>query len=163
MTKSSTKNETPIRVILDSREQQPLLFKDYPVISSPDKLDAGDYTIAGHDMPGDDLSVIIERKKDCRELATNLITDEGWRRFVAEADILAKYKVRQIVVCSNNNFDHLVSRGYIRSNTSFIYSRMAALKIFFGIDVIFFPSREEAENYIYRLFRRIVRETSEEN
>lgn len=155
---SCTKNESPIRIIRDSREQQPLTFSEYNVVISPDKLDAGDYTMAAFDMAGDDYSVIIERKKDCRELATNLVTDEGWRRFLAEAEILAKYKIRQIIVCGPNNFDFLISRKYLNTNISFIYSKIAYLKVCYGVDVLFLNTREEAENYIYRLFRRIMRE-----
>lgn len=163
MTTNLKQTNPTIRIIRDSREQQPLTFVNYEdVVISPDKLDAGDYSLAAFDMPGDDYSVIIERKKDCRELASNLTTDEGWRRFQAEAEILSKYKIKQIIVCGPNNFEFLISRGYLQSNLSFIYSRLAAMKVCYGVDVLFLNNRDEAENYIYRLFRRIIRESNDQ-
>lgn len=159
--KSDTQRSDPkIKIIRDTREQQPLTFADYDVEISIDTMEAGDYTLAAHDMAGDDLSVIIERKKDCRELASNIVTDDGWRRFQAEMEILSRYKIRQIVVCGPNNFEYLISRGYLRTNISFVYSRLAAIRVLYGVDVLFVPNRDEAENYIYRLFRRIISETS---
>lgn len=149
-----------MRIIRDSKEQQPWEFRDYifndrSVVVGKDSLKAGDYTIAGYDMPGDDYSVIIERKKDCRELCGNLC--KGWDRFVSEAELLVKYNYRMIVVCGPENFDYLYTRGFTQLSPNFIQSRLAYLHMKYGIVTSYFSNREMAENYVFRLFSQIIR------
>ena len=140
-----------LKIIVDTREQQPLTFAQFEhVETGRDTLGAGDYTIVGQDMPGDDFSVIVERKKDAKELAHNL--GKGWDRFLREAEILATYKVRQIVVCGPDNFHYLYDRGMTKMHPSFCYKRLTTLLVDYNISTIFLPTRELAENYIFRLF-----------
>ena len=152
-----------MRIIRDSKEQQPWAFKDYvydqnPVIVGRDSLEAGDYTIAAHDMPNDDNSNIIERKKDCRELCTNL--GQKWEQFENEARLLQKYTHKFIVVCGPDNFEYLYDRGYTKLHPNFIYSRLAYLAVTYNLPTMFFANRENAENFVFRTFVKILQSTT---
>lgn len=146
--------KTPIPILQDTREQDPLLFQDYPVKIFTDTLSAGDYSLVGHDQPNDDYSIIIERKKNCSELVTNL--GSKWETFIVEAERLQQYKHRQIVVCGPNNFEYLINKNYTTLSLNFIYKRLSILTIDYGIPVIFCPDRSHAENYIFRLFKHVL-------
>lgn len=151
-----------MKIIRDTREQDPWKFEAYEEVKfCVDKLDYGDYTLVGHDQSGDDNSIIIERKKDCQELCGNLGT--GWERLVEEAKGLSKYKYKQIVVCGPENFNYLIQKGFTKLNLNFIYSQIALLYIKYDISTVFFPNKEQAENYAYRLFRKVIQKTNGEN
>ncbi len=111
-------------------------------------------------MPGDDDSIIIERKKDSMELIANLGAE--WDRFIREAEKLVKYKHRQIVVCGPDNFETLIAQGFTQLPINFIYARMAFLFIKYQIPVIFMPDTAAAENYIFRLFHKVIQKTINE-
>lgn len=145
------------RIIVDTREQLPLSFSKFEdhFIVERDKLDCGDYTINGHDLPNDDFSVCIERKKDCMELCQNLGT--GWDRFVNEAKLLSKFKTKAIVVCSTNDFGLLYKRKWTKMHPNYINSRIQELFVRFGIPVFFLGSRENAEKYIIDIFKKCVK------
>ena len=151
-----------IKIISDTAEKKPWEFKNYDIIEvSKDSLYAGDYTMAGHDISHHDNSVIIERKKNCLELVTNIGSE--WARFEREAEELQKFKFKQIVVCGPNNFDYLVKKGITKLNINFIYRQISLLYVKYGISTIFFNTHEEAENYVFRLFYQIHNMTYYEN
>lgn len=151
-----------LNILIDTREQDPLLFVGCEDVQiSRELVPAGDYTLVGHDMPGDDHSVAFERKKNCQELCGNLGT--GWDRFVREAEKLQQYTYKQIVVCGHDNFLELYNRKFTQLHPNFIYKRLAELHINYGITTIFLPNREIAQNYIFRHFKDIARRTSDEN
>lgn len=156
-------NEKPkVKLLYDTREQQPLVFCNYDYfIPTRETLVCGDYTIVGHDMPKDDNSIIIERKKDCMELCGNIGTN--WETFQKECEKLARYKYKQIIVCSSNNFEFLTSRSLTKLNLGFIYKQLSYIFIEYGISTIFFENRNDAENYIARLFWNIYKKTLNEN
>lgn len=150
-----------INIIVDTRETQPLLFSTYDDIEiCRDKLDAGDYSMSGYDLPGDDNSIIIERKADCQELVTNL--GSKWKQFEAEARLLSMYKHKAIIVCGPDNFEYLYTRGFTKLHPNFIYKQLSYLFINFGIPTIFMSDRENAENYIYRLLIEVRRKNDRE-
>lgn len=154
-----------IKILYDTREQNPLTWKNelkpYEVTLARETFECGDYTIVGHDMPGDDNSVIIERKKNSLELVGNLGTN--WDRFCNELELMSKYKYKQIVVCGPDNFSFLYSRGYTKLSPSFVYKQLVHIFIYFNISTIFLNSREEAENYLYRMFVHLSNKTEAEN
>jgi ERCC4-type nuclease len=147
-------------VIKDTKEKDGFNFKDYTDVKiSNDSLKYGDYTLAICDHPDFDESVIIERKKNCRELINNLGSE--FERFCREMDGLQKYKHKQIIVCGPNNFSYLVDRGLTKLSLNFIYKQLAYLQVNYNVDILFFPNIEEAENYVYRLFKEIERKLDE--
>ena len=147
------KNEKILKIIRDTREQDPLDFGGYPVEIGVDTFSAGDYSLAGHDMPNDDFSIIIERKKNCSELINNL--GAKWEQFEREMLALSKFKFARIVVCGPNNFEYLVTKGLTKLSLNFIYKRIAQIEIDYGVPMIFAGDRANTENYIYRLFREL--------
>lgn len=148
-----------IKIICDTREQEPLKFHEYDVSICRDKLDAGDYTIRCHDRPKDDNSIIIERKKNCQELVNNLVA--AWDTFKAELEILAQYRFKAIIVCGPNNFPYIYNRGFTKISPSFAYSRLAEVYMEYGVTTIFADNRDEAENMMYRMFVRAMRMTND--
>ena len=154
-----------LKIIVDTREQNPLTWenelKPYDVVLTRDKLDFGDYSLVGHDQPSDDDSIVIERKKNCQELVGNLGTN--WDRFKDEMAGLKAYKHKSIIVCGPNNFAHLYNQGFTKLHPNFIYKRLADLFIYYNISTVFLNTREDAENYIYRLFNEIANKTRNEN
>lgn len=150
----NVKNPTILRIIRDTREQQPLLWEGYDGVQvGRDTLSAGDYSLAGNDLPGDDFSIIVERKQDCQELCKNL--GSKWDNFIAEAEKLQKYYFRQIVVCGPDNFEHLYMQGLTKLHPGFIYRQLSILAVDYGIPTVFLANRSAAENYIFRLFNRV--------
>lgn len=167
---SKTTFLTKIRVICDTREQKPLFVDPNDLETGRcfiageawsekvelhrDKLEAGDYSLFSHDLPGDDHSVIFEKKKDSLELATNLVAD--WDRFVSEMELLVPYKHKQIIVCKPENFGWLYDNSYIKFSPNLAHKRLAQLQYEFGVSTVFLSSRHAVENYMYYYMRDIM-------
>lgn len=153
----------PLKIIVDTREQQPLEFladkRDNEIILGRDKLDCGDYSLYGHDRPKDDHSIIIERKKDCSELAINL--GSKWEQFENELRLLTHYRHRAILVCAPNNFEWLYDKKYTMMKPEFIMKRMSEVHINYGVPIIFLNNREMVETYMIRLFKRVLENVQE--
>ena len=144
-----------MKIIIDTREQVPLTFAKFEDVKTcRDKLEAGDYSISAYDMPGDDASVIIERKKDTSELVVNMVAN--WERFTKELEILSKYKYKQILVCAPDNIEYLYDRRLTLVHPNYFYSKLAKVYLDYGVSTMFFENRNGVEQYIYRLFNRIV-------
>lgn len=158
MNKSSKK----IQIIVDTREQTPFLWKDYADVGvQSDTLGAGDYTLCSHDMPLDDNSIIIERKKNCQELINNL--GAAWDRFEIEMVKMSQYKNKLIIVCGNDNFEELYNKGYTKVHPNFAYKQLATISVRYGVNTCFLGSYINAENYVYRLFKEVINKTCLEN
>lgn len=151
-----------LNLIVDTREDKPLTFKDYltEVKLHSDGLKAGDYTMFGADRPGDDYSIIFERKESCRELLRNLVAN--WDVFCKELELLSYYNTAQIVVCEADSFQYLYDRKMTQCSPSILYSRLAYAKLHYGVSCIFLRSREAAENYMFRMFSHVARALRED-
>jgi ERCC4-type nuclease len=151
-----------IKIIADNNEKDPLRFSTFEnVVVGKDSLETADYTVAGHDLPGDDHSIIIERKKNCLELIGNLVS--GWEVFERELQRMMKYRHRAIVVCGPNNFPYIYSSGMTKVSPNFAYCRLTDIIMDMNIPVIFAGSREDAEAIIYRMFVKVVKNVEQEN
>jgi ERCC4-type nuclease len=147
-----------IPIIIDTHEQIPFLWNGYDGVSIyHDTLKAGDYTLVGHDMPKDDDSIIIERKKSCQELCSNLVT--YWDRFERELEMLSQYKHKFIVVADNNNFESIYNKGYTKVHPNFIYKKLSLIYLSYGVNTLFLGSHKESEQFLYRLFKEIINGT----
>jgi ERCC4-type nuclease len=150
---ATPKEKNPFRVIVDTREQKPLDFLQYNEITvGTDTLSAGDYTVAGLDLPGDDYSVIFERKKDCQELASNLVM--YWDRFTEELSVLSTYKFPCIIVCKPYSFEYLYEKGFTKVHPNTFVARLEIIQNDFRIPVMFMESRESVERFMYRTFTK---------
>jgi len=150
---STSKEKIPFRVIVDTREQQPLDFVSYEEVNYGfDTLTAGDYTVAGLDLPGDDFSVIFERKKDCQELASNLVAK--WDTFEKELLAMSKYQYPCIIVGKPYSFPYLYEQGFTKVHPNLFVSKLEIIQNDFRIPVLFMDSRESVERYMYRTFSK---------
>ena len=174
MTQHEENKQRKVHIIVDTREQHPLFVNDEdfgtvrPVFSSlslrdewldkvvlhRDKLDCGDYTMYAHDLPGDDHSIVLERKKDCMELITNLVTK--WDQFASEMELLRQYKHKQIIVCKPENFWWLYQQGFTAVHPNFLYKKLAVLYYDFGVPVTFLGSRMAVEAYMYSFMKDVM-------
>lgn len=148
-----------ISIIYDTREQKPLTFERFLENNNleliKDTLSCGDYTLGGFDIPCQiDDSIIIERKKDCQELIGNLGTN--WERFKNELEQMSKFKHKFILVCGDQNFQWLYDKKYTKLSPAFIFRQLAQIQINYGISIIFLGNRESVEEYIFRIFKRII-------
>lgn len=156
------KKNTLVKIIADTREKKPLTFSQYPEVKIyKEKLDAGDYSLVAHDLPGDDYSVIVERKRNCLELCGNL--GQNWNCFLREMELVKNYKIKVLLVCEKNIFHHLYKDGKTRMHPSLIRKRLLYLQIKYGVQFMFFPDEESAEEYVVRLFKEILEITEDEH
>ena len=84
------------KIIIDTREQQPLFtegVEDKHVIFTRGTLETGDYALA--DYP--DL-VVVERKRDGKELYGNLSRQDRRERLYREIDRMQAFKVKYIII-----------------------------------------------------------------
>lgn len=149
-----------MEVIVDTREQQPFEFETYSRINCHrDKLEVGDYSVAAFDQPGDDYSIIVERKENCSEFLRNL--GANWKRFEKELAIMSQYRTKIITVCEPKKFEQLYSKGYSQLHPNFAEAQLLKILINYGIPTYFFRSRDDCENFIYRLFLKNEQEAND--
>jgi ERCC4-type nuclease len=152
---------TKLHILIDTREQNPLTWSTYQGISTAlETLPCGDYTITGHDLPSDDNSIIVERKKDCKEFARNIGAD--WDRFKNELELMREYKNKMIIICTPNNFDELYQIGFTKLHPNFVAKQLAVIQTHYQIPVLFMNNRSDVENLMFRMFYEILKKTEEE-
>lgn len=151
--------------MVDNREQEPLFlnniwYKDKVELLF-DTIDYGDYTLVCHDMPKDDHSVIVERKKSCMELCTNLGTK--WDQFRVVLEGMKQYAHRCILVSDVYCFDDLYNKGYTKMHPNFIIKQLISIQLDYEVPIYFLKNKMQMENYMYKLFSEIKYKTEQEN
>lgn len=137
---------TPITVICDSREQRPWQFGPSVTVERH-KLDAGDYSLAGHTD-----RVAIERKS-IDDLAQTI--SWGRERFETELQLLKQYEFRAIVV--EANVQQVIDHHYeSRTHPAAVLGSTIAFWHDCGCPTIWAGSPKNAAMIVERLFRRIV-------
>lgn len=130
-------------IIIDTREQYPWDFKS-PLIMKTEKLDSGDYSIAGHED-----KFVIERKATTSELFKN-VTE---KRFTEEIERLSDYK-KAFIICEFP-FDYIIDypigstipKRYwkgLRVKPQFVIKFLSNIQIKYGINIIYAGSRDNA-------------------
>ena len=160
------KNAISVCVVVDTREKDPWSF-DGEMPSGlhikkvfVDKLDAGDYSIVGYDLDGDDYGVIIERKNSLVEFIGNI--GKGWERFQAELEKLSKYKIAAIIIEDDlkDSFARYKSRSgygkYFNVSPNFIIKRVSEIKSRYGISTYFMSNKYFAQRLACSLFKDAV-------
>jgi ERCC4-type nuclease len=152
-----------VNLIIDTREQTPWEFDALPsdfVINTvqTDKLDAGDYTIVGYDLPGPD-GIIIERKRGLNEINTNF--GAQWDRFMRECERLSEYGSAHIIVEDDLSaaFDRYTEK-YTGVNypPAFFLKRTAQIQLRYGVQVHYASNRRYAQYLASYLFQNHVYE-----
>lgn len=145
-----------LTIIIDTREQLPYLFKDYPCNVIKKGLKSGDYSLQGYEN-----EITIERKSK-EDLFQSL--GRGRERFEKEFQRLSKYKYSALVVESSLN-GLLEQPGYSRMNPSSVINSVISWGLKYGVQIYFSDNRKLTECLIYKIFYHYVnnqvRETKE--
>jgi len=147
-----------LRIIQDTREQSPFewaseQYQNFEI--GIDTLEYGDYSLAGYDLPTDEHSIVIERKKDCRELCRNLVAD--WDRFKRELEGLAKYQYPFIIVCENYSYPWLYEQGLTKVHPNLILKRLSTIHLDYRVPILFFDNKRSAERFVFQSFVEVMR------
>ena len=141
------------RIIVDTREQQPLWTAGANVVVR--KLDTGDYSLEGFE----DV-VCIERKKSVAEVATNIVEARFWR----EIDRMAEFKHKHLVC--NFTIDDILRypKGsgipkwrwkYLKVKPKFILSSLSKIQMKYDIEVHYCRGTAEMRRVIKDIFSEI--------
>jgi ERCC4-type nuclease len=140
-----------MKIICDTREQLPLIFKDIPLIRK--KLDAGDYSIEGYED-----RIAIERKSPIDLFGT---LGKGHERFMKEIERAQQYEYFAIVVeasITDIALGEFEGRHQTRMNPQVVLQICFTLKMKYDVDVIFCRSRHEASTTITHLFKAFIKQ-----
>ncbi len=143
-----TTDDSPMSVLIDTREQKPLPLNAEKTVS---KLDFGDYTSTSHYT-----GIFIERKSlpdFCGTLSA------GYERFQRELQ-RAKDMDAYIVVCVEENLNHLALIGktpntaHIKGSPDFFAVRMRALcQDFDNVQFLFLDGRVQMTEIVEKILR----------
>ncbi len=135
-------------IVIDTREQTPYTFSMFDggsVEIVRKKLDAGDYSLVGHEH-----EIAIERKTHADAYGC---LGKGRKRFHREIDRLVDYKYAAIIIeCSLQTFLDPPPNSML--NPSAAINTLISWDIRFGVRVIFASSRGLAETYVFRMLQK---------
>ncbi len=141
-----------MRIIRDTREQNPYTFKKYPVEVMPGTLTAGDYSV-----PGFEDEVAIERK-ELSDLMGCLTHDRD--RFTRELERLRGYHSAALLVEAPFA---MIKAGRYRSKMKPDAAGQSILSIIqlHRMAVFFAADREAGERFVYDFLRHFIRHAAE--
>jgi len=130
-------------VIIDTREQLPLRFKNVPI--KYQKLEAGDYSLVGFENKG----IAIERKSI--DFLPSITRDR--ERFERELKLLTRFEAKAIVV--EASYDGLVHPPIPQVHVSerSIVGTVASIMVTYGVPVLFVGGRKNAAEIVYALLK----------
>ena len=145
-----------MKVIIDSREQQPFEFTSSKIDETIcTKLDTGDYSVEGFE---DKLA--IERKASVSEFYQNVTQDRFWR----EMERLQKYKYKFIIfefsVSEVEMFPHgsdlpKAVRNRLKISSAYLMKCIARLQVQYGINVIFGENRDNSVYLVTNIMKEV--------
>ena len=151
MTNNNTYNN--FTIIVDTREQQPWIFKDYA--KAHKKLDTGDYSIEGLEN-----TLTIERKKSSSEFATNVVES----RFKDVVMRLSQFKYSFILLefDMQDLLDYPVGSTVpkrmwdkVKITPAFLIKHILELQLNHNIKIMFCGNAENAEKLAEFIFKKI--------
>jgi ERCC4-type nuclease len=138
-------------IIQDTREKYPLNFSFYNVKVERSTLKTGDYSVKNFQS-----SISIERKRNTGELSINF--GSKWSQFSAELLRLCIFQHKIILLeFDESDLDVFPKKSsipenkwsQIRMSAGFLKKRLYSIKDTYDIDIIFCPSKEQAEQQAY--------------
>jgi ERCC4-type nuclease len=141
-------------IVIDSREQQPLVFTRLP--SRTATLKTADYSLDGcvH-------TVAIERKSSTDELITCFTTER--ERFEAELLRMMAYPFRRLAIIGDQN-DIESHRYRSRAAPRSVLHTLSAFEVRYQLPICFFPNDEamakQVESWIFWIARDVVRDAN---
>ena len=142
-------HKTPLRIVVDSREQSPFIFNGYPVEASVGALEAGDYSVAGFER-----RVAVERK-ELQDLVGCLGADR--QRFERELARLRGYDCAAVIVEEPMS---ALRQGRYRGhlNPDSAWQSVLAFSMRYRMPFIFCADRADAEAVTFDLLRHYARD-----
>jgi hypothetical protein len=146
-------NKDPFTIIIDTREQLPWEFGYHS--TSHQKLDTGDYSIAGFE---DVLA--IERKRSVSEIANNLSES----RFLDVLDrmskirysfILLEFELNDVLEYPNNSDIPKKLWSKLRVSGNYILKRLVEIQMQYGIHIMLCGSIENARRTAVSIMKRV--------
>lgn len=146
-------NHDEFTIIVDTREQQPWIFKNYA--QAHQKLDTGDYSIQGLET-----LLAIERKKSINEIANNIVEP----RFKDVIGRLSQLKYSFILLEFNidNVLNYPIGSNLpkrmwdkIKISPAFIMKHILDWELKYNIKVIFCGNATNAEQVAEFILRKI--------
>ena len=143
-----------IKIIIDSREKDPLIFKVGGFIDEikVEKLDVGDYACESN---GKRSKFYIERKGSIGDLCGTL--SAGYKRFKEEVNRAKEAGINLILAIEGTRED--VLRGTIYSNRDGleVIKQLNTLYVRYGVEFWYCTSREDMALRISDLFHSVYR------
>ena len=137
-------HESPLAIVIDSREQQPYEYPGAIVKGLP----TGDYSIQGYEK-----RVAIERKSLADAYAS---LGGGRARFERELERLSKLDYAAIVIESTLE-DFLIAPAFSRMNPKAAVNSIIAWSVKYKVCVFFAGRRVLAKALVYRLLEKFLR------
>lgn len=135
--------EEQARIIIDTREQEPYTFESESVRR---KLDAGDYSIEGHET-----TVAVERKS-LADFVNTVIHSR--KRFHKELEKLTGYK-RACIVVEASMRDVLEGTYGTGAHPSAVIGAVISLCVDWNVPVYFCGDRQCAREFVERYLERM--------
>ncbi len=130
-------------VIIDTREQSPYIFPEWP--SMKKGLKTGDYTIMGHES-----SFVIERKSQ-----TDLLGCIFEDRFKAELKRLSEFKMATLII--EGNLTTLANDRFYKGNIKSVVGMLQSIQLLYGVHVLYLDNRDFAQRYAAGLIEKYYR------
>lgn len=142
-----------IKIIVDTREQQPWDFPRHEVASR--KLDTGDYS-----MEGFEHLLCIERKKSVSEIANN-ITEKRFKDVINRMTtykypfILLEFDLEDVLQYPIGSNVPKKMWDKLKISPAFILKHLTELQVYFNIKLLFCGSASNAEKMAIAIMRRV--------
>jgi hypothetical protein len=142
-------------IIQDTREKYPWNFSFYDTEVQIKGLKTGDYSLCGLEE-----NTCIERKRNLAEVSINL--GSKWKQFSAELLRMCIFPHKIIILeFGEEKLDSFpVGSGIpenkwpqIRMSPGFLKKRLYSIKDTYDIDIIFCPTKEQAEEQAYKFLK----------
>ena len=147
-----------MKILVDTREQQPWDFGIYGCETAAATQKTGDYTVEGYE----DL-IVIERKRSTGELAMNL--GKKSKQFEAEMERMLGFRYRYLICEFPSERFIEFPKGStiprkmwpkIPMNGKFMFSRLMKWCEHYGVEAIFCNNKGEAEKEAWRVIQEAV-------
>ena len=147
-------------IIRDTREKEPWNFSFFPEVKEyrTQGLKTGDYTLWGYES-----IVCVERKRNCAEIAINLVSK--WKTFEKELKRLEPIE-HKYIICEfpESDLDTFpVNSGIpekhwskLRMSSSFLKMRLYGETAKYNIQLIFSANKSEAEQKVIQIFKETI-------
>lgn len=142
-------------IIQDTREKYPWNFSFYDTEVQIKGLKTGDYSVAGMED-----KVCIERKRNTAEIAINL--GSKWKQFSAELLRMCIFPHKVIILEFPEEYLDYFPKlsgapenkwSKIRMSPGFLKRQLYSIKDTYDIDIIFCPTKEQAEEKAYEFLK----------